>query len=765
VAWGLSCHLKASPGIGIKVGADTHHCGLYADNTDVLLPSTAPQHVQPLRDAMEVYAAASGQRVDYSKCKLLPIGPTPRAGRPGSVGSVVCGMQVVEHARTLGVEVPPLPHQPLPPPAPPPAQPRGQQQPAPRPPQLQPQQAQPGFWSRAVGGVRQALGRVAGLYLSTFGRAFAASSYGLSSSLYHAEFLGLPEDVATALHSAATGLVDRGVSPVAQPRPEAPRRLPGVPSRLLCGHPSQGGFGLLPLTQHVLARHAAWGLRFISYLLQPPLHVPAWVPLAALTLSQCCPGQHPASALIACAAQLRGRPPAADWQPPIAFQDLPPPLLLMARGIAALGAPSRLPTAANPEPGAWCAAAPLWGNPWFGFEARHGDLAKTPRGMANVSHLVALGAALRQPGNGALVHEHPSSAYWQEVWHCTGMWRNASAGLSELLQDPAQLSAVQSDLWLSLPATWRAAVLAAGVPAQGEAEARAAVLKCFSGWGWVPQDATGRPREQLAVPLLSAAPRVSSLTQVMLVDVQAERATRCQAFVRSAVEGLQPPADVPAMHAAFVTSLSQLWRVPCANKHKDILWRLSVNGVRNAGGHDIPMRGPCACGWVGVPAADMVAGAPARDRGAPATRAHAFWECPVAQAVLRDLRLGLPAGVQLRRHHVWLCIPPCPGIRVSVWRVVCIAALSAINVGRGVLWTQHHAGRQDAVARASRSAAADLWQRLHDIVTGFSLSSRSWQGADQLSPDHAFIASVPGDPEALRVCVPLGAGGLDFEPG
>ena len=748
VAWALSCHLQATPGIGIRVGGVTHHCGLFADNTDVFLPSTRPRHVQPLRDAMDVYASATGQRVDFGKCKLLPVGDGPAPGRPGSVGSVVCGIPVVDHASTLGVVLPPQAHQP----APPPSQQRQQQQ--------QQQQQQPGFWPRAVVGVKSALGRVAGLYLSTFGRAFAASSYGLSTTLYHAEFLGLPSDVAAAAISAAACLVDRGVSPVAPQQPDAPRRLPGVHSRLLCGHPSQGGFGLLPLVQHTLARHAAWGLRFIHYLLRPPLHVPSWVPLAAAVMRHCCVGQHPASALLACAAQLRGQEAGEGAQPPIAIEPLPLPLLLMARGIAALGPPVRLPTAANPAPGPWCAAAPLWGNPWLNLESRHGGLAITTRGMVQATHLVSFGAALRDPVGGGLLHEHPTPAYWHAVWQCTGMWRQSDPAFDALLRDPTRLSAVQSAMWLTLPASWRAAVVALGAQVPSAAEDRAAVVECFSGWAWVPSDPSGRPVEQLAVLLLSDSPAISSLTKVMLADIQAERATRCRAFVSSAVAGLQQPVGVPALHAAFLAGMSQLWRVPCANKHKDVLWRLSVNGVSSAGGHDIAHRGPCVCGWVGVPAADRVAGAPARDRGAPAARAHAFWDCPVAQAVVRDVQLGVPAGVRVLRHHVWLCVSPCASIHLAVWQVVCIAALSAMNVGRGVLWTRRADPRPQAVACASRAAAADLWARLDDIVVTVGLSQRVWQGADRLPSDHAFVASVPAHPDSLRVCIPDGAGGF-----
>ena len=155
------------------------------------------------------------------------------------------------------------------------------------------------------------MGTVANMYLSAFGRAFAASSYGLSTTLYQAEFLGLPPAAAEQLSKAASDLVDRNIAPGGGRKP------PGVHTRLLYGNPREGGFGLLPLSQHIQARHAAWGLRLLHYLLQPAAqHVghPDWVRVAASILRYCCPGLHPASALLACAAQLRAEPQPA--QPP-----------------------------------------------------------------------------------------------------------------------------------------------------------------------------------------------------------------------------------------------------------------------------------------------------------------------------------------------------------------------------------------------------------------------------------------------------------------
>ena len=123
--------------------------------------------------------------------------------------------------------------------------------------------------------------RVARLHLSDIGRCMAASTYVLSPVLYHAEFNGLPR----ALLDLAAAIA-REVAP-------------GVPADLLCGPPSQGGFGLLPFAAHVHARHAAMACRLVHRLLQPVDTWQSWVHFASFLLGRACPGLHPAQSLLA----------------------------------------------------------------------------------------------------------------------------------------------------------------------------------------------------------------------------------------------------------------------------------------------------------------------------------------------------------------------------------------------------------------------------------------------------------------------------------
>jgi hypothetical protein len=253
------------------------------------------------------------------------------------------------------------------------------------------------------------------------------------------------------------------------------------------------------------------------------------------------------------------------------------------------------------------------------------------------------------------------------------------------------------------------------------------------------------------VPVLSDKHTVRSLTRIILGPVVQERAARIRAFVGGAVQGLEPAPDVHALHSAFVVGLSGVWRLPLPNSHKEVLWRLSVNGVSGAGGHDqVPSR-PCPCGWRPSPAERQWPAA----QGAPAARAHVFCHCPVARAVFAAVAACLPPAVHLQRRHVWLCIPPGGDINLSVWRVVCLAALSAMWKGHRLLWTLE---QPDVLLGACRRAVADFWSRVDECVSALNASGARWFGTEVLPAAHPFVASVPGVPGRCFVRFPADPG-------
>jgi hypothetical protein len=195
-----------------------------------------------------------------------------------------------------------------------------------------------------------------------------------------------------------------------------------------------------------------------------------------------------------------------------------------------------------------------------------------------------------------------------------------------------------------------------------------------------------------------------------------------------------------------------IWHLQWDNHQKEVLWRLVVNGVPGAGGYDICPNDACPCGWR-LDDADRADPMARKVRGAPNLRLHAFWSCPVAQAVIDELLRALPASVGLHTSHVWLLQSPCPNhVLPVIWRIVCLAALSAMLHGRRYMWALHYKGHRDGrigavphcVLQAKQKAAADFWCRLQDFVsTQSACGSRTSFTHLPINPQHAFLCTKP----------------------
>ena len=117
--------------------------------------------------------------------------------------------------------------------------------------------------------------------------------------------------------------------------------------------------------------------------------------------------------------------------------------------------------------------------------------------------------------------------------------------------------------------------------------------------------------------------------------------------------------------------------------------------------------------------------------GGPLGRRHHFWECPVAQAVVAVMQqqlVGWMAG-PLQPHHVLCMVCPAgvrgvgaPALHRGVWRVVCLAAICALDGGRRaanfrVLERRRLQAEAVAVeAAAQRAAAVAADQRQIDAM-------------------------------------------------
>ena len=552
-------------------------------------------------------------------------------------------------------------------------------------------------WQPRLQRVEAAHEKLASLGLLAFGRGFGSAAYGVSQLLYCCELAGFPLPAAvTRLSTITAKLVDRGLAPS-----DAHHAFAGVRAELLAGHPRRGGFGALPWQQHIHARHAAWAVRLALADPQRP-----WAAVASAVLRQVHPQLSPLHLL--------------SWRPTDgAEQRLPPPLRRMWDGLRAL---PPLQQVAPPQPHAWCCAVPLWGNPLLRLPdgqplaSRFGDLA-----ASSLRSIPALQAAHHQ-----LQHLQPQQ-YTTALRVQLFGWAAADAFL-DLQRTRDQLAA----LLAALPAGWADAAWAhLGSSSVTEADALA-VLRDSLGW-------------QLGdTPITLPHFRVRHGTQLQLQQsgLQQERLQRFAAFEALAAPGTPAVAD----GSEVARLLPRLWQLPWENQHKEVYWRLVLNGLALASRMHGSGPQPCACG----------SPAPQPDRR------HHFWDCPVAAAVRSTLAAQL-GGQQPSRQQLWLMRHPA-GVHAGVWDAVCLAALAAMDGGRRQLAARLLQARQAAdgpsssrhpppppptpaqlVPAAQRHAVARLWDLLQDLCT-VGTAPAAWQ--QQLPAEHPFIC---WDVEAHRL--------------
>lgn len=298
LAEALACWLRTAQTLGVMLAGTRYVSQHFADDTKVLLPDMLAATVSVLLTSLNVYAAATGQRINVGKSTVLPLGITPTA-LPVSIQ----GIPVATHTTALGVlhtnvatpmpNMPTMPlqrlqtHYDL----------RDRPQVTPPPPaQLQPCHVQD--WQPIITTVDAACTRISRLPLSTMGRGHIASTYAVSKALFLTEFSDIPDDQLNNLARTVNFFVDTGVSLSQTSSRNTDRPTRGLHHQLLSGSPADGGFGLLPLRQHILARHAVWASRLLQALTHPHTPQPHWATLASLVLKQCVPRAHPVACIL-----------------------------------------------------------------------------------------------------------------------------------------------------------------------------------------------------------------------------------------------------------------------------------------------------------------------------------------------------------------------------------------------------------------------------------------------------------------------------------
>jgi exonuclease III len=640
--------IKAQPALGVTLAGGRVVAAQYADDIDPVLQG--PEAVPVLVDTLSTFARASNQHSNVDKCKLLPVGRPSPAPVPDSIA----GIPVVDAASTLGITF----HAGLAPPTP------------------------KRDWNQLLSGVKTKLDKLGRLSLSAFGRAMGASTYALSRLLFYMEFAGLPAAGQLAdLERALAKLVDRG---------NKSNAFTYVRKELLVGRVKEGGFGLLHVQQHVLARHAVLAVR----LLTGDAAVP-WICVGQALLSRLWgPGWHPLLPLLPEAQHVHA---AAD---DTRVAPMPAPLARLFHALHQL--PSVRDVAGGLQAQPWLCSAPLIGNPWLRNDQGH-SLGRGASAIAVFFGCCTVGGLAHMCRTLATV----SSEEWQRgPW---GMVRRDRAWehIQRLLQYVPRA-------WLDVAMTH-----AAQQPQGYHRICQAAVQTLLNRLGWWARD-PGRmmPRP---VPMAKLTVRVA---YKMLIQPNIDmRRSRWADFIAEAY-GVQPDQVQDAQLSSLKSLLAAVWhRVKWSNKHKVLFWQLTVYGLPTCANRNI--RTSCFCAAAG--------------HECPG-RKHHMWDCIAAQAVVSELCtcLGI-ANAGLQRHHLWLMEMPLqmmgpvvgnvPGLRRvlhEVWMVVCLAALRAMwSTAKKVMQAESRA-RMAANPRgievlAAETAVICFWDLLHDFCESGSV--------------------------------------------
>lgn len=645
--------------------------GAYADDMVAVLRLDQARLAAFAPD-MRVFTDATGQDVNAPKSRAMAVGVV--GPRPPALAALP--YPVVAEAQTLGVLFSngPLPAARL-----------------------------AEFWEERLAGVYSRYERLARMQLSPFGRGYAATGYGLGRLLFHMEFMGLPpRRQLDALLRRTARLVDRGHVPGQGAQPVA------VPNVGLPGPPAAGGFGLLPLVEHVRARHMWWAIK----LALSAAEAPPWARVARALLRLYAPCASLPAVLFPCTQPLaangqRLRPAARPAWPHVDLAQAAAPCPPLQRLLEAMHALPRacLVPGAPPLPAGALRDAPLCGNPFLA------------------------------DAQGRLLEDRFPWAF--ATWPMATVADAAGAATAPALGEAwSSVAAAQSQLRAALPPP----LLQLGpgplrTPAQVGAARLAAEAAVLARLQLMPHAAAARRTPWH----LSSVPPVRVLTALQADPALAWRRQRMQATL----DAVGPRA---CSLAALLGRVAGTWRLRWELSHMTTFWRVLVDGVPIFGSERFRPGDPLPC-WCAQ---------------GPLGRAHCFWACPVAQAVRVSVAAALaPAGVAahawVRVEHLWLATPP-PGVWHGPWRVVVLAALEAMDHGRR-LFTARSLGappptpqeRRARLQRVCMAAVQKFWALLADFVAVHRREPpRGWR-SERLPPGSPFMFMPLGGPFGLKL--------------
>ena len=689
----------------------------YADDTQVYLPS--PEIVPAFLAAMDTFTAASGQRLNLQKSKVLLLGPEVRRQHATLVLNHAFGtlpLSPVMQAEVLGVQI-------------------GYNADD----YLTPEQAKSVNWGEQIKDVLKAYTRLSHVrQLSLFGRGLGSATYGVSKLLFAAEFSDLPpSELCKQLSDATEKLVDRGLMPSSH---EFRHHHEGVTNTLLLGSPSEGGAGVLPWMQHIKARHAWWGALFVT---APDDTELPWIQIGRAVLRSKCNwwgslAVFDSSAAFQVPMDLTGINP---------FKFLPPPpLQRMFIGLQALDQicdiradneqqdvyhlpqlhPQHITDLAILQdhmhnlskapvlcPGAWCALLPVFANPllqartmpgvipgglqWLPVPARRGPFYF--RGGHVRPCIRTLGDLLRSwfiiQNAVTAQQDHPLLGH---DTNCEGELDDLNSLIAEV-PSPWLQCALHTIQHADAQPSWPPVSMpqAPDLPSAAEQIVESMLISRL-GWRNLPH---GR---SVAVSDLT----VKKATLLQLGPMRSQRRAQNTVFVRLAL-GVNTPALIDQGLRSLSGCFKRLWTsVKWDNNFKEVYWRLVSDTLNTAHSMNIA-DSTCFCGFL---CPDSV---------------HHYWECPIAQAVVQSIMMQLspmwcartPGVCPLKRQHIWLMQPPPANKRMhkGVWCIVGLAAINAMDVGRKA--TNMHSQQQNRLQHSEGHIVQQQLPTSQRLITSF----------------------------------------------
>lgn len=651
-------------GVGITIdtpdGAFELVAVQFADDLKAMLKDE--EQVLKFKEAMQLIKSAVNQELQERKSTLLSIGKTPGEGLP----SEIHGFAVKKSAKALGIIFK-----------------DGDQEAVAHweNTQTQPQGA-------LIEKLEKRCDNLANCNLSMFGRAFCTASYLTSVLLYHATFVTLPKTAQKKAENCVARLVNRNIGTIA-----GGRRFTSVRADLLPGHPTTGGFGVLPLTQHINARRAKWMLELTSGGNQP------WKRLAMTAIGDANPNS-PAKATL-----LKLLDKANNNRNIITA--LPQTLQMMVEALYCL--PRLVPL--KLQPGDWCYAAPVFQNPALRIAANSlrdldrdfQDIALT--NIKTVGQLVEASRAVNTipPRSHQQYKQIATTVFGSIERWCWGLPDQETAGKRLM------------DLLSNIPPEWVQAAynvsrqVRDGTYSGEVPKIDTAIDIIISSLGWEINSSKTMDMEDYTV-------KWGTLQQ--LGDLQKARLPKLITYAVLAGSGTSA--------AMVLDFMKRSWKLKWENNYKEILWLLAHNGIpvaqrmRSIGETEV-----CVCG-------ETCPG-----------RGHHYWDCPVLNALKDTITAQLNgeySGVTLQRKHIWLGIKPSNAIQECVWTTVSLAALNAMNTARTLIrrklaGSSAHMQSTQLVQQATNAAITKFWSLLANFV-GLNHTQSCWK---RVQVGHPFL--------------------------